>query len=151
GVGQPGFAARRAEAGSVGDDYSDSIGRNKRSVLLNLADGRGREIFCRLAADADVIVESFRPGVVKKLGVDYDAIRTFNPRVVYCSFSGFGQDGPYATVPAHDLQFEAIAGLLPRSRDGKPAVPSNLWADRLAANQVVSAILLALLARERQG
>lgn len=150
-IEQPGFIQRRAAGGSVGASYGRNIGRNKRSILLNLADPRGREIFLRLAGDADVVMESFRPGTVAKLGVDYEAVRTVNPRVVYCSLSGFGQSGPYARMPAHDIQYQAVGGLLARDAAGRPRVPDNIWADRQAIMTAALSILTALLARERLG
>ena len=73
--------------------------RNKRSVVLNLKSEAGREIFYRLSRDADVIVEGFRPGVAKRLGIDYETINKLNPKIIYCSLSGYGQDGPYQAFP----------------------------------------------------
>ncbi len=150
-VEQPGFIQRRAAGGSVGAGYGRNVGRNKRSILLNLADPRGQEVFMRLARDTDVVMESFRPGTVAKLGVDYEAVRAVNPRVVYCSLSGFGQTGPYAQMPAHDIQYQAVGGLLPLNDEGRPRVPNNIWADRQAVMTAAVSILTALLARERLG
>lgn len=150
-VEQPGFIQRRAAGGSVGAAYGRNVGRNKRSILVNLADPRGREVFLRLARAADVVMESFRPGTVTRLGVDYEAVRAVNPRVVYCSLSGFGQSGPYARMPAHDIQYQAVGGLLPLDAEGRPRVPDNIWADRQAIMTAVIGILTALVARERLG
>ncbi len=130
------------------------VNRNKRSMTLNLKAPRGQEIFRRLAARADVIVEGFRPGVMKRLGADYETIRALNPRIVYCSLSGFGQDGPYAAHPAHDLNYISLAGVLGLigERDRKPAIPLNLVADYAGASlHGALGIVLALFARERTG
>src|SRR6185295_20323247 len=86
--------------------------RNKRSIALNLRDPRGVEAIHRLAADADVVIEGFRPGVAARLGVGYDAVRAVNPEVVYCSVSGLGQSGPLSQTPGHDLNYMAWAGVL---------------------------------------
>ena len=80
------------------------VNRNKRSLALNLKAPEGKAIFQKLAAGADVIVEGFRPGVTKRLGGDYETIRKINPRIIYCSLSGFGQNGPYRDYPAHDIK-----------------------------------------------
>src|SRR5436190_1623435 len=86
--------------------------RNKRSITLNMKAAEGQAIFRKLAATADVIVEGFRPGVMKRLGADYETMRALNPRIVYCSLSGFGQDGPYRDYPAHDMNYLSLAGVL---------------------------------------
>jgi crotonobetainyl-CoA:carnitine CoA-transferase CaiB-like acyl-CoA transferase len=150
-IEQPGFIQRRAAGGSVGGSYGRNVGRNKRSILLNLADPRGREVFMRLARGADVVMESFRPGTVAKLGVDYEAVRAVNPRVIYCSLSGFGQTGPYARMAAHDIEYQAVGGLLSLDETGRPRVPDNIWADRQAIMTAAISILTALVARERLG
>jgi len=85
--------------------------RGKKSVQLDLKSDQGKEIFFKLAKDADIIVEAFRPGVVKRLGVDYDAVKKINPKIVYCSISAFGQTGPYVKRPAHDIAVQALAGV----------------------------------------
>jgi alpha-methylacyl-CoA racemase len=86
--------------------------RNKRSMTLNMKSPDGQAIFRKLAASADVIVEGFRPGVMKRLGADYESLRASNPRLIYCSLSGFGQDGPYRDYPAHDMNYLSLAGVL---------------------------------------
>jgi crotonobetainyl-CoA:carnitine CoA-transferase CaiB-like acyl-CoA transferase len=128
-----------------------SVGRNKRSILINIKDDRGLEIFHRLAATADVIVEGFRPGVAERLGIGYEAMRRHCPRLIYCSISGYGQDGPYRDHPGHDINYQAIGGSLPIGEDGRPRMPTTTWADRCATYNLQSAILLALLLRERSG
>lgn len=130
------------------------VNRNKRSMTLNLKASEGQDIFRRLAVKADVIVEGFRPGVMKRLGADYETIRALNPRLVYCSLSGFGQNGPAAGYPAHDLNYLSLAGVLALIGEGdrKPAIPLNLVADYGgAALHGALGIVLALFARERTG
>jgi len=130
------------------------VNRNKRSIALNLKAPEGQAVFKRLAATADVIVEGFRPGVMKRLGGDYETIRKINPRIIYCSLSGFGQDGPYMSYPAHDLNYLSLAGLLGLigEPDRKPAIPLNIIADYGGASlHGALGILLALFARERTG
>ena len=103
--------------------------RNKRSMTLNLKTPEGREIFQRLVRDADVILEGFRPGVTERLGIDYETLRAINPRLVYCSISGYGQDGPYRDQVGHDINYLGYAGVLDVS--APPAARRRSWrADR---------------------
>ena len=127
--------------------------RNKRCVVLNLKQPLARQAFLDLAANADVIVEAFRPGVVDRLGVGYDAVRAVNPRIVYCSISAFGQTGPAAHRPAHDIAVQAEAGLLSVNlgQDGRPAMPGVPAADMAASLMALSGILMALLRRQQTG
>jgi len=130
------------------------VNRNKRSLALNLKSAEGQAIFKRLATGADVIMEGFRPGVMKRLGSDYEAIRALNPRIIYCSLSGFGQDGPYRDYPAHDMNYLSLAGVLGLigEPDRKPAIPLNIIADYAGASlHGALGIVLALYARERTG
>ncbi len=130
------------------------VNRNKRSMTLNLKSPEGQALFRRLAAEADVLVEGFRPGVMRRLGGDYETLRALNPRLVYCSLSGFGQDGPYRDYPAHDLNYLSLAGVLGLigERDRKPVIPLNLVADYGgAALHGALGIMVALFARERTG
>ena len=87
------------------------VNRNKKSMNLNLKEEEARKIFYRLAETADVIVEQYRPGVAARLGVDYETIRKINPKIVYCSISGFGQDGPYRLLSGHDINYISYAGI----------------------------------------
>ena len=89
-----------------------ALERNKRSIALNLKEPEAVDIFHRLAKDADVVVEGFRPGTVKRLGVDYERVRETNPRIIYCSVSGYGQDGPYSDMAGHDINYISLAGVL---------------------------------------
>jgi crotonobetainyl-CoA:carnitine CoA-transferase CaiB-like acyl-CoA transferase len=127
--------------------------RGKRSLVLDLKAAAGVEALLRLAASADVFVESFRPGVVDRLGVGYEAVAARNPRIVYVSISAYGQDGPYRDRPAHDLAVEAISGVLSVNLgwDDRPAIPAIAAADMLAASNALSGVLMALLRRERTG
>ena len=154
--------ARRATGGDATDEPfpalrggpSDTLGRNKRSVGINLKDPRGLELFRALVADADVLVEEMRPGTADRLGVGYEAMRELNPRLVYCSISGFGQDGPYASLPGHDLSYLAQTGALAllTPRGGAPVIPQNILADYAGGGLVAAVgVLAALLARQRTG
>jgi len=130
------------------------VNRNKRSMTLNLKSPDGQAIFTTLARTADIIVEGFRPGVMKRLGGDYETIRALNPRIVYCSLSGFGQDGPYRDYPAHDMNYLSMAGVLGLigEADRKPAIPLNIIADYAGASlHGALGIVLALYGRERTG
>ncbi len=132
----------------------NALGRNKRSIVLDLRQDAARQVFYRLAATADVVLEGFRPGVVKRLGVDYDTLSGVNPRLVYCSLSGYGQDGPYSSLPGHDINYIALAGMLDMvGRPGEPpAIPLNVVADYAAGGlHAAYAILAALLARDKTG
>ncbi|MEF8873254.1 MAG: CaiB/BaiF CoA-transferase family protein [Candidatus Thermoplasmatota archaeon] len=123
------------------------LNRNKRSIEIDLKKERGKEIFLHLAKDADVIFEQFRPGVVKKLGVDYDAVKEVNPDIIYCSLSGYGQTGALKDKGGHDLNYASEAGLidLTRSKNGKPAIPgfpiSVMTAGLFSAFSIISALL----------
>jgi crotonobetainyl-CoA:carnitine CoA-transferase CaiB-like acyl-CoA transferase len=109
-----------------------NIARGKRSIALDLKDKDDLAAFLALADGADVIVEAFRPGVAQRLGIGYDAIAPRNPRLIYCSISAFGQDGPWRDKPSHDLGVQALAGTLDLSRglaDDKPDMPNLVAAD----------------------
>src|SRR5215468_3334562 len=131
------------------------VNRNKRSLALNMKAPEGQAVFRKLAATADVIVEGFRPGVMDRLGAGYEAIRALNPRVIYCSLSGFGQDGPYRDYPAHDMNYLSLAGVLNLIGDAgskKPVIPLNLVADYAGASlHGALGIVLALYGREKTG
>jgi crotonobetainyl-CoA:carnitine CoA-transferase CaiB-like acyl-CoA transferase len=130
------------------------MSRNKRSIVLNLREPDAREIFYKLAETADVVLEGFRPGVVKRLGVDYDTLKERNPRIVYCSLSGFGQTGPYSQLVGHDINYISIGGALGMVGwpDSPPAIPMNIIADFAGGGMHAAyGILAALLARERTG
>ena len=130
------------------------VNRGKRSVVIDLRTREGRGVLYRLARKADVFVEQFRPSTVKKLGIDYPRIRRANPKIVYCSFGGFGRSGPYADQPGHDLNFEALAGILgmTASRPGdRPVIPGVPMSDLASACLAAFSIVASLHRRERFG
>ncbi|PJJ73029.1 crotonobetainyl-CoA:carnitine CoA-transferase CaiB-like acyl-CoA transferase [Diaminobutyricimonas aerilata] len=130
-----------------------SLNRNKRSVSLDLKDPAGLERFLALAAEADVVIENFRPGVAARLGVHYDAVRAVNPRIVYASISGFGQTGPYSAYPGYDLIAQAMTGVMSvmGEPDGPPVKSAIPIADLGAGMFATIGILAALLARGEDG
>ena len=127
--------------------------RGKKSVVLNLKDPADVAAFLDLCRTADVVVEAFRPGVVDRLGVGYTAVSAVNPRIVYSSISAFGQTGPEALRPAHDLAIEALSGVvsLNLGTDGTPTNPHMPVADMAGSMTALAAILMALLRREKTG
>lgn len=140
-------AAKRAAAFSA-------VNRNKRSIALNLKDADAREVLYHLCRGADVFVEGFRPGVVKRLGCDYEALRAINPRLIYCSLSGYGQTGPYNGLVGHDLNYISFAGMLGLigPADRPPAIPINVIADMAGGGMHAAVgILAAVIARGKTG
>lgn len=128
--------------------------RNCKTMGLDLKAESGRGIFYELARTADVVFESYRPGVVKRLKVDYDTLKEINPGIVYTSLSGYGQDGPYRDFVGHDLNYISIAGLLglTGTPDGPPVIPGTLVADFAGGGMAAAiGILAALMAREKTG
>ena len=128
------------------------LNAQKELLSLDLKNPRGREMFLDLAADCDVVVEGFRPGVAGRLGVDFAAVSLVNPSVVYCSMSGYGQYGPYTHLPGHDINFMGVAGLLSISGEpssGRPEYPYGAqYSDLMGAMFAANAILAALLGRD---
>jgi crotonobetainyl-CoA:carnitine CoA-transferase CaiB-like acyl-CoA transferase len=147
GTGEPtrAMGTRAADGTSV---WFRNIARGKRAIALDLKDAGHRDAFLALADEADVVVEAFRPGVVKRLGIDYDGLSKRNPRLVYCSISAFGQDGPLRDKPAHDLAVQALAGTAALVA---PAMPNLVAADMASSLTALSAILMALLRRATTG
>ena len=129
------------------------IRRNSRSITLNLKSEAGREVFAKLVAASDVVVEGFRPGVAKRLGMDYEALCAIKSDIICVSLSGFGQDGPYSRVVGHDVNYQAMAGILHLTgdREGPPEIPGNAIADDAGGIAAALAITMALLVRERSG
>lgn len=130
------------------------VNRNKRALRLDLKQAAGVEAFLRLAREADVIVESFRPGVVDKLGVGYETVKALNPRIVYCAITGYGQDGPWRDRAGHDLNYIATAGVLDQigCQDGPPAIPNLQIGDLLGgALTAVMGILAAVIGAKATG
>ena len=130
--------------------YFMSINRNKASIAVDLKDPRGRDVVLRLAEQADVVVENFRPGVAERLGVGYADVAALNPRAVYCSISAFGQDGPAAQRTAYDVAVQALGGLMSLTGEpGRPPVRAGVPIADLAAGMLADlGILAALLQRE---
>lgn len=131
-----------------------TVYRNKKSIILNLRNEEGQAVLHKLVKKADVLVEGFRPGVMARLNAGYETLRKINPRLIYCSLSGFGPDGPYATLPAHDMNYIGLAGVLSLigPHNGPPCLPSNFLADMAGAGlHGVIGILVALVAREKTG
>jgi len=141
------YARTMGPGAAPGEDsyFFRVINRNKRGLRLDLKQPAGVEAFLRLARDADVIVESFRPGVVDRLGVGYAAVREINPRIVYCSITGYGQDGPWRNRAGHDLNYIATAGVLDQigSADGPPAIPNLQIGDLLGGALTAALGILA--------
>ncbi|HLO61577.1 MAG TPA: CaiB/BaiF CoA-transferase family protein [Azonexus sp.] len=134
--------------------YFRMINRNKQGLVLDLKKPEGVDIFLRLAATADVIVESFRPGVVDKLGIGYETVRALNPKITYCAISGYGQDGPYKHLAGHDINYLGYAGVLEQIgiEGSAPAIPNFQIADLLGgALTAAMGILAAVVDAQRSG
>ncbi|MGD8264794.1 MAG: CaiB/BaiF CoA-transferase family protein [Desulfobacterales bacterium] len=134
--------------------FFNIVNRNKEHMSLNLKTDEGKEIFFRLVQTADVLLEGFRPGVVNRLGVDYDSVRKVNSQIIYCSITGYGQNGPYRDRVGHDVNYLSNAGVLNLigEPDRPPSIPGVQIAD-IAGGGMNAAIgiLLALFAREKTG
>src|SRR3989440_9543542 len=134
--------------------YYLALNRGKRSVRVNLKEDRGREVLLRLAREYDVLLESFRPGVLDRLGVGYGRLRQENPGLVYCAITGYGQDGPLRDRSGHDMNYLGLVGLLGLTgdRDGPPVQSAGQIAD-IGGGAMMAAfgILTALRERERSG
>jgi len=153
-------AYEKLVAGIEGEDDErrhaafNALQRNKRSIALNLKEPEAQQIFHKLAETADVVVEGFRPGVMDRLGAGYEKVRSINPRAVYCSVSGYGQDGPYSQMAGHDINYISFAGALGLigEQNGRPVIPLNLIADYAGGGLCGAVgILAALMAREKTG
>ena len=130
------------------------LNRGKKSIAIDLKDATARESLLPLIKEADIVVEQFRPGVMDRLGLGYDALNAINPRIIYCAITGYGQSGPRAEVAAHDLNYVAESGMLSLAagEDGAPIVPPALIADIGGGTYpAVINILLALRARDASG
>ncbi len=134
--------------------YFFQVNRNKKSVSVNLKSEEGKEIFFNLVKDADVVVEQYRPGVVSRLGIDYEAVRKVNPKIVYCSLSGYGQTGPYSMKSGHDLSYISYAGILDLTarKDQAPTFPAVQIGD-VGGGALYAAIgiLIALMSVKQNG
>ena len=136
------------------DFFISTVNRNKEHMTLNLKTPQGKEIFFRLASKADILMEGFRPGVVQRLGIDYDTVKGINPKIIYCSITGYGQNGAYRNRAGHDVNFLGYSGVLDLigEPDRPPSIPGIQVAD-IAGGGMNAAIgiLLALFAREKTG
>lgn len=130
--------------------FFEYLNAGKRSVGLDLQEPAGREAFYELVADADVVTESFRPGVVDRLEVDYETLTEMTDSLVYCSLTGFGQNGPYRDRSGHDLNYLAVSGILGLTGepDGPPVIPGTLIADLAAGSFLAVSVLAALIGEE---
>ncbi len=151
---QAGAAGTQGPISSFSSSPYNALGRNKQSIGINLKSGAGKEIYFRLADRADVIVEEYRPGVAKRLGIDYEQLSARNPRLIYCAITGFGQNGPYRDLVGHDINYIATAGVLSMlGRPGQPpTIPHNLVADYAGGGMHGAiGVLAALVARSQTG
>jgi crotonobetainyl-CoA:carnitine CoA-transferase CaiB-like acyl-CoA transferase len=143
--------------GDEGEDrragYYLCANRNKRSVTIDMAKPEGQALIQRLAEDSDIVVENFKREGLKKYGLDYDSLRTINPRLIYCSITGFGQDGPDADKPGYDLMIQAMSGFMSITGDaeGPPRRMGVAMIDLTTGMNAAAAILAALYQRERTG
>ncbi|OGA14182.1 MAG: hypothetical protein A3H32_18095 [Betaproteobacteria bacterium RIFCSPLOWO2_02_FULL_63_19] len=129
-----------------------AFNRNKLSLTIDLAKPRGQELFRRAASKVDVVIQNYRPGVMKRLGIDYDVLRKLNPRLVYCSIAGFSEDGPYRDQPAYDAVGQAYSGLMSLSIEPEdPRIRGQTVTDQVTSMQACNGVLAALYERERSG
>jgi crotonobetainyl-CoA:carnitine CoA-transferase CaiB-like acyl-CoA transferase len=134
--------------------YFHALNRNKKSMLLNLKAQEGKEIFCKLIDTYDILLEGFRPGVMDRLGIGYQELKSRNPRIIFCSLSGYGQDGPYKERSGHDINYIGLGGILELtgSRDSDPIIPGTQIADiGGGAMMAALAILAAIVHRQKTG
>ena len=133
--------------------YFNSVNRNKRSIVLDLQQADAQAAVKQLIASADIVVESFRPGVTAKLGIDYASAKTINPGIIYCSITGFGQDGSLANLPAHDMAIQAMSGAMGVNEQTRDVAPMPIFqaGDYAPAGYAVSGILGAYVRRLRSG
>jgi len=153
-IEQPGPGEGRRAGKIIRLPAGAAIRRASRCVFVNLKTAEGKEAFHKLAATADIVIEGFRPGVVRRLGVDYDTLRAIRADVIYAALSGYGQDGPYSSYVGHDINYQAVTGILAMTgrSDGPPVIPGNTIADNAGGGMnAVVGILAALLARARTG
>lgn len=127
------------------------LNRNKRGITVNLKTPAGREVLLRLLKEADIFLEGFRPGYLKMLGLDYESVSKINPRLIYCSITGFGPEGKYKHMPSHDLNVIGLAGVVAPEDGTDISVPSVQVAALGGSLNAISGILMALYARERTG
>ena len=146
--------SRRLSPKVNGESYPFGMpNRSKRSLALDLKSDEGRELFLRLAAESDLMIENFRPGVVRRLGIDYESLRKVRPDILYCSISGFGQTGPYRDRPGFDIMAQGVGGFLRMTGqpDGRPTKVGIAINDIAAGATAIYSVLAAQLVRERTG
>jgi crotonobetainyl-CoA:carnitine CoA-transferase CaiB-like acyl-CoA transferase len=146
----------RAAGGATGNRVNVSflsLNRNKRSLAIDLKSEDGKAVLLELVKTADVFVQNYRPGVAKRLGVDYETLSAINPRLIYVSISGYGESGPYVSLPGQDLLLQAMSGaMLSSGRESDPPAPAGQYlADAITAYSAFEGVLAALLHRERTG
>ena len=152
--GEAAAASAETAAPNLRSALFGAINRNKRSLALDLKQPAGRDIFLRLSASANVIVESFRPGVVERLGVGYEAVRAINPRLVYCSITGYGQTSAHRAFAGHDINYLAMSGVADQigAAGGPPVLPNLQIGDLLGGSlTAVMGILAALVDAQAHG
>jgi crotonobetainyl-CoA:carnitine CoA-transferase CaiB-like acyl-CoA transferase len=139
--------------GTPGSDgtFFEAINRGKRSLALDLKHPEGRAIALKLINEADIVIESSRPGVAARLGIDYDTVSRTNPRLIYCSMTAFGQTGPLSQLPAHDPVIQSLAGTLPHDSHGAPVTTGPSVAALAGSLTALSAVLMALLRARETG
>lgn len=128
--------------------FFHAVNRNKRSIAIDLTREEGRLLFLKLSETADIIVESFRPGVVNKLGIDYETLKKNNPKLIYCSITGYGQTGPYRDKAGHDINYCAYTGVLDRKEE-QPFIPNFQIADVVGGSLNAAMGILAALVQQK--
>ena len=149
-----GDGSRRFDPKVNGESYCFAVlNRNKKSVALNLKEARGKEIFLKLARDADIVIENYRPGVTRKLGIDYAALKAINPDIIYASISGFGQTGPYSRKGGFDIIAQGMSGIMTMTGEpgGRPAKVGIAMNDIAAGTTALYSILGAYIKRLKTG
>lgn len=151
--GGDGFRDTPPRIGANGS-FFHILNRNKKSITLNIKKPAGRDIFLKMAARADIVIENARPGTMKKIGLAYEDLQSLNPKMIYCSLTGFGQTGPYRERPAHDINILAISGILDLlGEKGRPPIVPAIMISGAGGGGINAAlgIMAALLRRERTG
>jgi alpha-methylacyl-CoA racemase len=143
----------RGPAGSPNSPMISYLHRNKKSLELDLKSDEGREAIYKLVHEYDIIIEGFRPGVMKRLGLDYETLKKIQPKLIYCSISGYGQDSPLAAKGGHDINYLARAGIasMLATTDGTPVLPAIQIADTISGNHAMLGILAACVNRHGTG
>jgi alpha-methylacyl-CoA racemase len=151
-TGDPARNTGVSRSGEIGPVFL-AQNRGKKSITLNLKTEQGRNTALQLIANADAVIESFRPKVMEKLGLGYEQVKKVNPRVVYVSITGYGMDEPMAELGSHDLNYMALSGVLAqlKDREGRPIHPSNTFADFIGGMAAAERLLAGLVSRSKTG